>query len=218
MTDPAPVPTPPIAPAAQPIPPLNTAIPAPPPPPPAAMPPWGSDENFNAEKAWELIQNLRKEKTPPAPADTTALQQQVAALQASTETRNKALAEALGLAEPPKSEDALAETVKNLQSQFEASQLEATKLRLAANPGVDAEGKPLPAIPAEYHNLLTETDTEKLKSQAEMVARLVAANTAAAATPPFVPNPGQGQGGGAASPEAIAEAEYRQYHPLPSRK
>lgn len=204
------------------IPPLNTAIPAPPPPPPASTPPWGANENFDADKAWELIQNLRKEKTPPPPADTSALQQQVAALQADNEKRSKILAEALGLAEPPKSEDALAETVKGLQSQFEASQLEATKLRLAASPGLAADGNPLPAIPAEYHHLLTETDTEKLKAQAEtvaqMVAQMTAATAAANATPPFVANPGQGQGGGGASPEAIAEAEYRQYHPLPSRK
>lgn len=214
MTDPAPVPAPPAAPAPQPVPPLNTAIPAPPPPPPAVTPPWGSEENFNAEKAWELIQNLRKEKTP-APVDTSALQQQVAALQASTEASKRAVAEAFGLTETPQSED-LAEMVKNLKSQFETSQLEATKLRLAANPGVDAEGKPLPAIPAEYHNLLTETDTEKLKSQAEMVARLVAANQTAATPPAFVPNPGQGQGGGANTPEAVAAAEYAHYYPSKS--
>jgi hypothetical protein len=213
MTEPAPTPTPPPPSAA--APPLNTAIPTPPAPATPATPPWGADENFDASKAWELIQNLRKEKAP-TPADTTALQQQVAALEASTAARNKALAEALGLAEPPKSEDALAETVKNLQSQFEASQLEATKLRLAANPGVDTEGKPLPAIPVEYHNLLTETDTEKLKAQAEMVARLVSANVAATATPPFVPNPGQGQGGTPATPEAQAAAEYAQYYPSKS--
>lgn len=27
-----------------------------------AKPPWGDDENFDAEKAWSLIQNLRKDK------------------------------------------------------------------------------------------------------------------------------------------------------------
>lgn len=27
-----------------------------------ATPPWGSDEDFNAEKAWTLIQNLRSDK------------------------------------------------------------------------------------------------------------------------------------------------------------
>ena len=30
--------------------------------PPTSTPPWGSDEDFNAERAWELIQNLRSDK------------------------------------------------------------------------------------------------------------------------------------------------------------
>lgn len=124
------------------------------------------------------------------------------------EARLDAFSQALGgNATADKPED-LAETVKNLQAQFAASQLEATKLRIAAEKN----------IPAEYHDLLTETDPEKLSAQAEKVGALVAANAAANATPEFQANPGQGQGGGAASPEAIAEAEYRQYHPLPSRK
>lgn len=167
-------------------------------------PPWGSDENFNPAKAWELIENLRKEKTP----DTSGLETRLAEMQATTEARNKALAEALGLTEAPKSEDALAETVKALQEKFEQADRLSTKLRIAAEKN----------IPAEYHDLLTETDPEKLSAQAEKVGALVAANAAAAATPGFQPNPGQGQGGGGASPEAITEAEYRQYHPLPSRK
>lgn len=167
----------------------------------AKTPPWGSDENFKPEEAWELIQRLRKEKAP----DTKALEAQVTELRASTEARNKALAEALGLAEAPKSEDALAETVKSLQEKFETSQREANKLRIAADKGV----------PAEYHHLLTETDTEKLTAQAEMAAEYARLKAAAAGTPQFQANPGQGQGGTPDSPEAIAAAEYERFYPNP---
>lgn len=187
--------------------PAATAAPAAPSAPaapaPAKAPPWGSDENFNPAKAWELIENLRKEKG----ANATALETQVAELKASTDARNKALAEALGLAEAPKSED-LAETVKGLQSQFQASQQEAAKLRIAADKGV----------PPEYHYLLTETDTEKLTAQAEMAAEYARLKAAAAGTPQFQANPGQGQGGAPSTPEALAAAEYEKFYPTPNRK
>ena len=40
----------------------------------AAAPPWGSDEEFNPEKAWKLIQNLRKEKDDLKPLADKAKQ------------------------------------------------------------------------------------------------------------------------------------------------
>lgn len=181
-----------IAPPATPEPPkAPTAVPAVVPTPPASQPaatgspekqpPWGKPENFDADEAWKTIQNLRKEK---GGANTDALEAQVKALTDAQESQKKALAEALGLTEPPKSEDALAETVKSLQAQFLASQREATILRLAAEKN----------IPAEYHDLLTETDPEKLAAQAEKVSALVVAKAAAEGTPAFQANPGQGQG------------------------
>lgn len=135
------------------------------------------------------------------------------ALEARLDAFSKALG---GPSDPGKPED-LAETVKSLQSKFEASQNEALKLRIAASPGLDAEGKPLPAIPPQFHNLLTETDPEKLKAQAVTVAALIPATTATATSPAFLANPGQGQGGGATTPEAIAAAEYAQYYPSKSK-
>lgn len=143
-------------------------------------PPWGSDENFNPEKAWELIQNLRA-----AEARGREAMEKVETFEKSTAERNKALAEALGLTEPPKSEDDLAETVKALQAQFEASQRETSKLRVAAEKGV----------PPEMHHLLTETDPEKLSAQAEMAAEYARLKAAAEGKPEFQANPGQGQGG-----------------------
>lgn len=169
-------------------------------------PPWGDDENFNAEKAWELIEKLRKAKAPPVPADFKALENKVHQLETSSASRNKALAEALGLAEAPKGED-LAETVKNLQTQFQASQAEAVKLRIAAEKGV----------PAEYHFLLTETDTEKLTAQAEMAAEYARLKAQADGTPQFQPNAGQGQSGTPGTPEAIAAAEYEKFYPEKKR-
>lgn len=197
--DPTPTPQAPGAPEPT-NPPVPAPAPVPSPSPAAQTPPWGKDEDFNPEKAWELIQNLRKEKTP----DTKALEAKVTELQNGMVSRNQALAEALGLKEAPKTED-LAETVKNLQSQFQASQAEATKLRIAAEKGV----------PAEYHYLLTETDTEKLTAQAEMAAEYARLKAAAAGTPEFQANPGQGQGGGTPTPEALAEAEYAKFYPTP---
>lgn len=202
MADPTPTPQAPAA--AEPAAPTHEGAPATSVNPPAAKaPPWGSDENFKPAEAWELIQNLRKEKTP----DTSALETKVAEMQAAAEARNKVLAEAFGLTEPPKTEDDLAETVKSLQDKFEASQREATRLRIAAEKGV----------PAEYHHLLTETDTEKLTAQAEMAAEYARLKAAAAGTPEFQANPGQGQGGAPSTPEAIAAAEYEKYYPSPSK-
>lgn len=109
------------------------------------------------------------------------------ALEQKFEAQQKAFAAALGLSEEPKTGDELTETVKTLQQQFAASQLEATRLRVAAEFN----------IPAEHHDLLTETDMEKLKAQAEKVGALVAASAKKSEDPAFQPNPGQGKTGAA---------------------
>lgn len=169
-------------------------------PTPEKTPPWGADENFDPAKAWELIQNLRKEKADPAIA------QRLAEIEQKHESQKQAIAQALGLSEPPKSENDLAETVKSIQQALADQQLKSTRLEVAAEH----------QIPAEYHDLLTETDTEKLKAQAAKIATLVAAQNAAAGTPAHLPIPGQGAGGNA-SPEAEAEALYRQFYPNSNR-
>ena len=156
-----------------------------------------SEESKNA-----VLADLHKEREA-----RQGLETKLAAFETSNEARNKALAEALGLTEAPKSED-LAETVKGLQQQIAASNLEATKLRIAAEFN----------IPAEHQDLLTETDPEKLKAQAEKVGALVAAKNAADGIPAFQANPGQGQGGAPADPVAAAAAEYGTYYPTPTRK
>lgn len=167
-----------------------------------------SEESKNA-----VLADLAKERDA-----RQALEQQIADIKKDSDERNKRLAEALGFTEAPKDEDDLAGTVKSIQEQLTASQREATRLQIAAAPGVDAEGKPLPAIPPEFHHLLTETDPEKLKAQAVTVSALVKANTAGNQTPEFQPHPGQGLNGQSLSDQAKADAEYEQFYPTPNRK
>lgn len=135
-----------------------------------------------------------------------ALEAKLTQFESATAERNKALAEALGLAEAPKSED-LAATVKGLQDRIDNSEREATRLRIAAEK----------EVPAAYHYLLTETDTEKLTAQAEMAAEYARLKAQAEGTPQFQANPGQGQGGTPGTPEAIAAAEYAKYYPEEKR-
>ncbi len=161
---------------------------------PAAPKPGDPAAGFKSDESKAaVLADLAKERDA-----RQALEAKLTAFESSNAERNKVLAQALGLTEAPKSEDDLAATVKDIQNTLAASQLEALKLRLAASPGEDAEGKPLAAIPPQYHNLLTETDPEKLKAQAVTVSALVAAHAAATGTPAFQPHPGQGQSGPAA--------------------
>lgn len=145
-----------------------------------------------------------------------ALEQQIADLKKAQEDQTAALAAALGVKAEDASGDAttaLAEQVKALQAQMAATEREATILKLAANPGSDAEGNPLPAIPPEYHHLLTATDADALVAQAQSVAALVAAKATQDGTPGFAASAGQGQNGGPTPPLpaqiAAAETELR---------
>lgn len=154
-----------------------------------------SDTFKSEESKAAVLADLAKERDA-----RQALETQVASLKAAQEAQARSLAEAFGLAETPQSED-LAETVKSLQEQFAASQMEANLLRVAAKN----------EIPAEYHDLLTETDSERLQAQATKVAALVKA----AGTPAFQEIPGQGQQPGENSFDAqIAEATKAGNHQL----
>lgn len=139
------------------------------------------------------------------------LEGKLTAFEQSQKDQMAALAKAFGLTpdEAATGADALAKSVTDLQAQMASAQREAAILKLAAAPGVDAEGKPLPAIPAEYHHLLTATDAEALTAQAKSVAELVALKAAQSQLPGFAASAGQGQGGTptAPLPAQIAEAE-----------
>lgn len=176
-------------------------------PPPAAekQPPWGNAENFNPDKAWELIQNLRTEK-----AGDQTLRSELEQLRTQQAAQREALAAALGV-KPEEANDSqrLAEQIETLRSQIVASERRA----------IAVESK----IPEEYQHMLTATDAEGLRKQAaDLVAFAQAAHYAAVTaqpTPPppaFQQNPGQGQGGAPLTPEAQAAAEYEKYYPSAS--
>lgn len=162
------------------------------------QPPWGSDENFNPEKAWELIQNLRAEKS----GDSDALREELEALKTQQQQQTEALAKALGVKpEETSGADDLAQRLNALQEQFTTAQRRSQILELAAEH----------EIPKDYQHLLTATDAETLAAQAKSVGELVKARNEASNTPTFQQNPGQGQGGGQptslADQIAAAEAE-----------
>lgn len=161
------------------------------------QPPWGKPENFDADKAWELIQNLRNEKGDPTVAA------QIDAMRQEQQKQRDALAAALGL-KPEETSDAdkLAKQIEAMQGQILASERRA----ISATSGVP-------------ESLLTATDADGLRQQAEALVQFAqaahfAAITAAPSTPPaFQTNPGQGQNGGPLSAEQIADAEYEKYYP-----
>lgn len=200
MTEQQPPQAPPATPPAVPTPPKAPAQPpaAPAAPPTGKQPPWGAPENFDAEKAWELIQNLRAEKQDPAVAE------QLAQMQKDQAAQRDALAAALGL-KPEETSDAekLAKQFEDMRAEMVASQRRA----------IAVEHK----IP---ESLLTAPDVEGMQAQAAALTEFAnashyAAVTAAPQTPPpaFQANPGQGQGGGTPSQEQLDQAEYEKYYP-----
>lgn len=187
MPETAPTPT---APETVATPPANTD--------PAAAGVTPAAEGFKSEESKQaVLADLARERDA-----RQALTDQLNDLRTKQEAQNKALAAAFGLAEDPKPGDDITETVNALKARLDASELEATRLRVAAEHN----------IPADYHDLLTETDTEKLSAQAKKVGALIAAKPGEPQNPAFQANPGQGQNG-AADPSAADEAEYERFYP-----
>jgi hypothetical protein len=197
----------PATPPAAPPPAGSTATPPPVPTAPATppatdkQPPWGKPENFDADKAWELIENLRKEKG--AAADP-GLKAELDQMRQQQQQQRDALAAALGV-KPEETSDAdkLAQQIQGLQSQILSSEKRALAVEFK--------------VP---EHMLTATDADALRKQATELAEFAqaahyAAVTNVPATPPpaFQANPGQGQGNAPLSPEAQALAEYEKYYP-----
>ncbi len=166
---------------------------------PDKTPPWGSAENFNPEKAWELIQNLRSEKGGADPSLKTELDQ----MRADQQKQRDALALALGVKpEEASDSDKLAQQVESLRSQILASEKRALAVEFK--------------VP---ETMLTASSADDLRAQATSLAEFAqAAHYAAitssppAAPPAFQANPGQGQGS-TPTPEAQAAAEYERFYP-----
>ncbi len=131
----------------------------------------------------------------PAPSDLgDAGKKALEAERTARKTAEKALQDALKAADAGKSaEQRLADQMAELNGKFEAAERARLRLEVASEHN----------IPRDYHDLLTATDADALRAQAEKVAALVRAS----ATPSHQPVPGQGQQGGAASLDSqIAQA------------
>jgi hypothetical protein len=166
---------------------------------PEKQPPWGKPENFNPDKAWELIQNLRSEKGGD-PSLKTELEQ----LRQQQQSQRDALAAALGVKpEETSDSDKLAQQIESLRGQILTSEKRALSVEFK--------------VP---EHMLTASDADGLRKQASDLAEFAKAAHYAAVTnqpapppPAFQPHPGQGQGGGPMTPEAQAAAEYEKYYP-----
>jgi len=88
-------------------------------------PPWGDAANFDAEKAWGLIQRLRSEKGDPA--KVTDLEKQVTELQAAQQAQIDAIAKAAGLKpdDTPADPAALAKQIADEQAKVTAAETRA---------------------------------------------------------------------------------------------
>ena len=115
-----------------------------------STPPWGDD--FDAEKAWNLIQGLR--------ADKTALQTKVSEI----ETERDTLATAAQAAEDAKKSDEqkLADRLADAEKAANEAKRELAITRVRAKH----------SIPDEYADFLTGATEEELQAQAEKLAAL----------------------------------------------
>lgn len=141
------------------------------------------------------------------------LETRLAQFEQSQKDQMSALAKAFGIENKEEAGatgvDVLTDQVKTIQDQLAASERKAAVLQAAANPGTDAAGNQLPAIPAEYHHLLENASPETLAEVAKSVGELVAVKVAQQQAPGFAQSAGQGNnnGGDTSLPAQIAAAE-----------
>lgn len=154
-----------VTPAPAPAAPAATTPPVPPPAAPEA-PPWG--ENFDAEKAWNLVQNLRadKDRLSQRPVLTPEQQQK--------------LDEYTRLEEASKSDaQRLQEAATTAQKDADTARSQALRLQVALDHGIGKDDLVM----------LQGSTAEELAQAAQWIA---AKNAAAGAAPPVVPPvPGQ---------------------------
>nr|WP_294163752.1 hypothetical protein [uncultured Corynebacterium sp.] len=138
-----------------------------------STPPWGSDDDFNPEKAWSLIQNLRSEKTELQNKMTTLNNEHSATLSTLSErdTSIEELKASLELSE---------EAAKQAEAEHQQLAALRTKEHLLANAG----------IPASYAgNVTGETEDDWAESVAQLAQLNANANQAPTPTPK--PDPAQ---------------------------
>lgn len=151
-------PTEPVVPAAPVVPPAQE------PPPPAVVPPWGDQANFDPEKAWKLIEDLRSDK------------EKLAARTAITPEQSKQLADYQALVEASKTEaQRQADAVTAANAQAAQASADATRYKVAALHGIS---KP------EDLDLLGSGTEEEVTARAQRIAALNAAAVTGAPVPP----------------------------------
>lgn len=172
--------------------PAPTGDPKPAPPDPAAAktPPWGDDGNFNAEKAWELIQNLRAEKSPNAD-----LQRELDDLRSGQQATMDAVATALGLKgdDTPPDPAALAEKVKESESRATDAETRAAtaerNLAVFLAAGTDYSAKAL-LDSQTFVESIKDLDPTDATAIGEAIKKAAESNPHFKATPATPPFPG----------------------------
>jgi hypothetical protein len=142
--------------------PQNPAVPAQAAPtaPADPAPPWGAD--FDPERAWKLVQDLRTDK------------ERLAARPVLTPEQQQQLSEYNRLVEASKSEtQRLTEQAAAAQRDAETAKSEALRWQAAATHG----------IPAEHFDLLGTGTADEITARAQKLGALLTAQAAAATTP-----------------------------------
>jgi hypothetical protein len=167
----------------------STETPAPEPPTAAEAPPWGTPEEFNPEKAWNLIQALRADK------------EKLAARPVLDDTAKAKLAEYERLEQASKTDlERKAEEVTRWQAEAEkwrATSVSSQIQALAAADFADATDAVNALNPAKYLDAGGEVNTEAIKT--DLAALLEAKPHYRRVTDPQAPrlpapNPNQGSG------------------------
>lgn len=160
------------------------------------QPPWGKPENFDAEKAWELIQNLRTEKGDPA--KVAELEGKLTELQSAQQGQLDAIAKALGLKpdDTPPDPAKLAQQIAEEQGKTSeaAAQAAATArqveiYRLAALG--KHEGNPVALLDSSsFLNTMKDIDPTDEAAVLEAVKAAIEKNPSLKSTPAAPPFPG----------------------------
>lgn len=159
----------------------------------APKPPWGDEENFDAERAWTLIQNLRSEKEDLRARHAAELEEKVREL----DTANKDLATA---------REDLEAAQKDVETRD--SEISALKSDLGARESVITKQRLLneEKIPLEYVENVTGDDEEAWKASVKRLSSLAASSGAQRS-----PDPVQAARNAGGSPAPSKDEEARSF-------
>jgi len=164
------------------------------PPPPTAAPPWGSDEEFNPQRAWDLIQNLR--------GDKEILQHQLSSAQPILDEHERLRQASLS------DNERLTEQLSQATSRgdtWRAQAVRSTVTAMAAGRFVDTETAL--ALIGDLSQFVDgdDIDAAKITSALDKLATdkpFLVSQPGQSPPPGFTPNPAQGQSG-AGQPGAL---------------